>query len=116
MGADGLKWGAGLWIFGGARDRFAVYRDQPTFADMLRMARQVPGLTGIELQYPRHFSSESPEGVKRLCKEAGLEVIGVQPDVFRDPEFRQGALSALDGAVRRRAVDICLEAADAARR
>jgi len=116
MGADGLKWGAGLWIFGGARDRFAVYRDLPTFADMLRMARQVPGLTGIELQYPRHFSSESPEGVKRLCKEAGLEVIGVQPDVFRDPEFRQGALSALDGAVRRRAVDICLEAADAARR
>jgi xylose isomerase len=111
-----VKFGAGLWIFGGAQDRFAVYRDLPTFADMLRMARHVPGLTGVELQYPRHFSSESPEGVKRLCNEAGLEVIGVQPDVFRDVQFRQGALSALDGAVRRRAVDVCLEAADAARR
>jgi xylose isomerase len=116
MGAEGLKWGAGLWIFGGARDRFAVYRDLPTFADMLRMARQVPGLAGVELQYPRHFSGETPESVKRLCREAGLEVIGVQPDVFRDPEFRQGALSAPDGAARRRAVDICLEAAEAARR
>lgn len=116
MNPSSLKFGAGLWIFGGARDRFAVYRDLPSFSDQLKMASQVPGLRGVELQYPRHFEKESPEAIARLCQDVGLEVIAIQPDIFRDPLFRQGALSAPDLSMRRRAVDICLGAADAARR
>jgi xylose isomerase len=116
MNTSPLKFGAGLWIFGGARDRFAVYRDLPSFLDQLKMACQVPGLRGVELQYPRHFEKESPEAIGRLCQEAGLEVIAIQPDIFRDPLFRQGALSAPDPSTRQRAVDICLGAADTARR
>lgn len=116
MNASPLGFGAGLWIFGGARDRFAIYRDLPTFPEQLEMARQVPGLGGVELQYPRHFSNECPERIGALCREKGLEVIAVQPDIFRDPAFRQGALSAPDPSIRQQAVDICLRAADAARR
>ena len=115
MNISPLKFGAGLWIFGGARDRFAVYRDLPSFSDQLKMACQVPGLRGVELQYPRHFEKESPEAVAKMVHEAGLEVIAIQPDIFRDPEFRQGALSAPNATTRQRAVDICLGAADAAR-
>lgn len=110
------KFGAGLWIFGGARDRFATYRDLPSFAEQLKMACQVPGLRGVELQYPRHFEKESAEAIAKHCQDAGLEVIGIQPDIFRDPLFRQGALSAPDPSTRQRAVDICLRAADAAHR
>jgi hypothetical protein len=50
MNTASFRVGAGLWIFGGARDRFAVYRDLPSFADQLRMIGQVPGLRGVELQ------------------------------------------------------------------
>jgi len=116
MNTSALKFGAGLWIFGGARDRFAVYRNPPSFSDQLKMACRVPGLRGVELQYPRHFEKESPEAIGKLVQDAGLEVIAVQPDIFRDPVFRQGALSGPDPSIRRRAVDICLGAADAARR
>jgi xylose isomerase len=116
MNTSAFKFGAGLWILGGARDRFAVYRDLPSFSDQLKMACQVPGLRGVELQYPRHFANQSPESIGTLCREMGLEVIAVQPDIFRDPQFRQGALSAPDPSTRQQAVDICLGAADAARR
>jgi xylose isomerase len=116
MNATSFRVGAGLWIFGGARDRFAVYRDPPSFADQLRMVGQVPGLRGVELQYPRHFAGTSPEEVGALCRDLGLEVIAVQPEIFRDPLFRQGALSAPDVTARQRAIDICREAAEMAHR
>jgi xylose isomerase len=116
MNTASFRVGAGLWIFGGARDRFAVYRDLPTFADQLKMVGQVPGLQGVELQYPRHFADASPEEVGARCREMGMGVIAVQPEIFRDPLFRQGALSAPDATARQRAIDICREAAEAARR
>lgn len=68
------------------------------------------------MQYPRHFADEPPERIGALCREKGLEVIAVQPDIFRDPAFRQGALTAPDPSIRKQAVDLCLGGADAAQR
>lgn len=116
METAAFRVGAGLWIFGGARDRFAVYREVPTFDEHLKMIAKVPGVAGVELQYPRHFADTRPERIGALCRDLGVEVIAIQPEIFRDPLFRHGALSAPDPTVRKRAVDICAEAADAAHR
>lgn len=109
-----MKLGAGLWIFGGAQDRFTSYRKAADFTEQLKMASQVRGLQGVELQYPRHFIERSPAAVATLCREANLQIIAIQPDIFRDPIFKYGALCATDSQARSQAVDICCAAAEVA--
>jgi hypothetical protein len=74
------------------------------------IARQgrIRGLDVIDFNYPQHLEGAAPEGVRRALAGAGL---GAGCVCLRFPsEMRAGAYTNPDAAVRRRAVELTVEA------
>lgn len=91
-------------FFGRLRDRFCDYAEPCTIAEKLRLARDVPGVEGVEIVFPdeARVAADVRDELARL----GLAVAAVNVNLKGDRAFQRGALSSPDAGVRAHAVDL----------
>ena len=87
---------------------------KPTPIQMVQRAATVQGLTVLDLNYPDHLQGAEPVVLARQIREEGLEISGLAMRYYSIPEFRLGAFTHPDGAVRRRAIELTKRGIDAA--
>ena len=103
------------WGFGNSGTRFHVYPwpgAARTVWERIADAGLVNRLTGccpsVAIHVPWDRVDDWSE-LRRYADENGLQIGAVNPNLFSDDEYRLGSLSHPDGAIRRRALDHCLE-------
>jgi len=111
-----LTFGAGIWHFATYLDRYATdgYGPPKTLIEMIDLAGQVRDLSVVDINAP--WSPDiSVDEVEVALKRNNLSVIGITPEIYTR-EFSKGAFTNPDAGVRRRANEMCNQAADLVRR
>lgn len=99
-------------FMGSLQDRFATYAPKRSMEEMVRMASEVKGASGLEVVYPQNFTD--PVYVRDLLGKYGLGVSTVNLNVKGEEKFRYGSFSNPDPKVRKAAVEYgkaCMDAA-----
>jgi xylose isomerase len=81
---------------------------------MIARAGEVGGLNAADLNYPDHFEGRTPADLRAMLADAGMVPNGLAMRYYGDPDFKLGAFTHPDRAVRRRAIDLTREGIDAA--
>jgi xylose isomerase len=111
-----LTFGAGIWHFATYLDRYATdgYGPAKTLIEMIDLAGQVRDLSVVDINAP--WSPDiSVDEVEAALKRNNLSVIGITPEIYTR-EFSRGAFTNPDAGIRRRANEMCNQAADLVRR
>src|SRR5215212_13997 len=105
------RFGAGLWHFATYVDRYAVdgYAEPRSTLEQIALAGTVEDLSVVDVPYP-FTAGVTVEQVKEALAEAGLECIGVTPEIYLR-KFGKGAFTNPDPAIRSAALDVMHEAA-----
>ena len=109
------QYGAGLWVFKQFIDRYAADAYGPPVGtiEAIRRAGRVGELSAVDLSHPLTEPDLTLQQVKDALDEAGLRAVAITPDIFTG-EFRLGAFTNPDAAVRQRAIDLCKGAGEVA--
>jgi xylose isomerase len=86
---------------------------KPSLAQMVERAATVEGLTELDLNFPDHVTGNVLD-VGRMVADNGLAVSGLAMRYYTNPNFRRGAFTNPDAAVRREAIDLTKRGIDAA--
>ena len=110
------RYGAGLWHFAQYVDRYATdgYGPPVTTLEAIDLAGQVGDLAVVDITYPFNPPGLPVSQVAAALKRNNLGAIGITPEIYTR-EFCRGAFTSPDPAVRARAVELVLQAADVAR-
>jgi xylose isomerase len=110
------RFGAGLWHFGQFRDRYATdgYGPAVPTLDAIKVAGSVAELSVVDLNYPFNPADTSLTEVTEALAAAGLAAIALTPEIYTRT-FGRGGFTNPDPSVRRAAVELVSEAADACR-
>ncbi|SEE67331.1 sugar phosphate isomerase/epimerase family protein [Ruania alba] len=110
------RYGAGIWHFATYVDRYATdgYGEPRTILDAIALAGQVPDLSVVDLNYPFFGGDFSNEQIGAGLEQAGLDVIGITPEIYTRV-FAKGSFTNPDPGVRRLAHELCTEAAGVVR-
>lgn len=87
---------------------------RPSMLQMAERASRARGLTDLDLNYPDHVS-EDPALLSRRIGDLGFTVNGLAMRYYTNPDFRRGAFTNPDKAVRREAINLTKRGIDAAR-
>lgn len=87
---------------------------KPTPMQMAERAATVSGLTDLDLNFPDHTEADVVAQTRRLA-DLGLGVNGLAMRYYTNPNFKLGAFTHPDAAVRREAIDLTKRGIDAAR-
>jgi xylose isomerase len=105
-----MQWkiSAGLWVFGGALDRFCSKGYGPLLSteEAIAKAGQVDGLEGIEPHYPSQVNEENLDSMKKALKENNLHVTTVSLDTWSSAEWKHGAFTSGDENIRKKAIQL----------
>ncbi len=74
----------------------------------------IEGIGGVDLVVNAGFLNRESEIGGHLAR-TGLTAVSLNPDLFSDPEFRQGSYSSVSASTRKKALDLSLRSVDAAR-
>ncbi len=109
------------WGYADSGTRFKVFRQagaaRSTF-EKLADAAQVHRFTGVAPSVALHIPWDKVGDYGELAdyaKSLGLALGAVNPNVFQDEEYKLGSLCNPDPAIRRRAVEHCLECVEIAK-
>lgn len=110
------KFGAGIWHFATYVDRYATdgYGPPRTLIELIDLAGQVRDLSVVDINAPWN-PAISVDAVEAALTRNNLSVIGITPEIYTR-EFARGAFTNPDAGVRRRANELCNDAADLVRR
>jgi xylose isomerase len=86
---------------------------KPSAMQMAERAATVTGLTDLDLNYPDHVDDDIQAQTRRLA-DLGLGVNGLAMRYYTNPNFKLGALTHPDAAVRQEAIDLTKRGIDAA--
>ena len=113
--AKEIKFSLGIWAVTGCVDRFCTtgYRDAISVKEQIEMAGKVRGLEGLIVQYPNVIDEGNQAEIKKCVEDAGLEIAAVDANIF-GRQFKNGALSNADPAVRQEALDVMKRTIDVA--
>jgi xylose isomerase len=95
-------------FFGRLRDRFCEYGSPLPIDEKLRRAASIRGVQGAEIIYPDECAE--PACVVEALAETGLVAAAINVNLKGLPLFQKGALSSPDAEVRRKALDLILQA------
>src|SRR4051812_41877615 len=106
-----MRFGAGLWLFGQFVDRYATDAYGPPVSTLaaIEKAGAVGDLEVLDINFPFSDPDITTAEVRQALDRAGLRAWCVTPHIYMN-EFRAGAFTNPDPAVRRRAVELCQEA------
>lgn len=94
------------------RDRFTEYQPDRTLDEKFKLAKEVEGIEGIELKYPRDL--KDIKLAKKLLEESNLVCSAINVDIKDATYFRYGALSAQSKEARNKAISFLKEGMDIA--
>lgn len=99
-----------------ARDRFMPDTNERHYTpiELIHLAAEVEGITGIELIYPQQVNFDNLEAIKEALKETGLVTSTVAASISSKPCFRAGSLIADQPDVRQKAIETVKQAMDIA--
>jgi xylose isomerase len=97
-------------FLGRLKDRFVDYQPARTIEEILRIARDIPRCSGVELVYPQDFGD--PAALKRTVADCGLGVAAINLNVKSEELWRFGSFSNPDPAIRAKAVEYMKSAMD----
>ncbi len=109
------EFGAGIWLFGQLVDRYATdaYGPPVSTVEAIDLAGQVPGLKALDINFPFAPGTESVVAVKEALERNHLRALAITPHLYTR-EFRRGSFTNPDVAIRRRAIDLSLQALEVA--
>ncbi len=112
-----MRFGAGIWLFGQFVDRYATdaYGEPVSTLEAIERAGAVGGLEVLDINYPFSDPDITVDEVERALDVAGLGCWCITPHIYTR-EFTRGAFTNPDPAIRRRALALCEEGVDVARR
>lgn len=112
-----MRFGAGLWLFGQFVDRYATdaYGPPVSTVEAIERAGAVGDLDVLDINYPFSDPDMTVEDIQRALDSAGLSAATITPHIYTR-EFVAGAFTNPDPAVRRRALALCEEGVDVAKR
>lgn len=101
------KYAAIAIVFGSCADRYVLqgYTPKRDFDQMLEDARQVPGITGIEVIGGWHINDENMHARVKQIADAGFQLAGVIPEIWANPKWGWGTFASTDPGIRRDAID-----------
>ncbi|MBK8025824.1 MAG: TIM barrel protein [Chloroflexi bacterium] len=100
-----FRYSSGLWVFAQSAEKFGGYTSTNPVLDQIKMAASVPGLKGLELISPLHVTRENAHEVKGWLQDCDLQPVSVNPYVWTEPTWIQGAFTSPDPKVRQQAID-----------
>jgi xylose isomerase len=112
-----MRFGAGIWLFGQFVDRYATDAYGPPISTLeaIQRAGAVGDLEVLDVNYPFSDPDITVDEVQSALTASGLSAATITPHIYTR-EFVAGAFTNPDPAVRRRAVEICEQGVDVARR
>ncbi len=100
---------------GGCSDRYCAAYDRPySTEELFDRVASIEGIGGVDLVVNAGFHNRESEIGGHLAR-TGLAAVSLNPDLFSDPEFRQGSYSSVSASTRKKALDLSLRSVDAAR-
>ncbi len=107
-----------LGNLGNTCDRFCStgYKDNPDTWTMLNAAATIEGVTGVELVGTWDIRSDNVAEMAAWLKALGLACVSIIPDHFSQALWWKGAFTSREASVRRKAVEVTLEACEFAKR
>jgi xylose isomerase len=111
-----IKFSVGVWALSSCTDRFCThgYRDSISTIQAIQLAAKIKGMEAMVLSAPGVVGRGNCAEVKKALKDSNLKVSSVDSEVS-GAEFKNGAFTSSDPAIRRRAVEVAKCAADMAR-
>jgi xylose isomerase len=112
-----MRFGAGIWLFGQFVDRYATdaYGPAVSTIEAIQRAGEVGDIEVLDINYPFSDPDITVEEVQQALDAAGIGAWCITPHIYTR-EFTSGAFTNPDPAVRRRALEVCEQGVDAARR
>jgi len=112
-----MRFGAGIWLFGQFVDRYATdaYGPAVSTIEAIQRAGEVGDIEVLDINYPFSDPDITVDEVQQALDAAGISAWCITPHIYTR-EFTSGAFTNPDPAVRRRALEICEQGVDAARR
>src|SRR5690554_4164075 len=89
-----LKFSAGLWFFRPGAVRFHDrYVDPASIEQRLETAAKLKpyGLQAVEAHYPTEITEDTVDLYRQFCRDTGMRLITVIPNLFFDKDFEFGA-------------------------
>jgi len=110
------KFASGLWLFGGAVDRYntGVYKPNKSIKEQILLAAKVPKLKAIEA-HQSDFNEITPKEFRKLLADHGLLCSLMNTNVWGEARFKHGAFTHRDPKIRRQALEEGRKAIDLAR-
>lgn len=90
------------------KDRFHEYNKSLSLAERLEFVSQMEGMSGVEVVFP--YESNNSDELKELLQKNQLQVAAINVNVKAEPEFRNGGLTSVDPAIRKRAIQFIKDA------
>ncbi len=109
-----LKVDAHLWCLGTYAERYVPggYFEDMSLEEKLEVFSKIKGLTGIVIFYPTDPLPSDPDKLSRLLGNHGLKASVMEPEVWSDRKWKDGAFSTTDSKIRKEAVKRLKESID----
>jgi xylose isomerase len=100
------RFSANINTFNAGADRYVLsgYGERYPTDELIKMATQVEGLTGVELVGMWHVNDGNVEQIRRQVADAGLVVTCVTPDIWASAKWGRGSFASNDPHIRRAAI------------
>ncbi len=93
--------------------RLNAFKGDDGTKGMIARAGSVGGLDAADLNYPDHLQGETESGLTRVLADHGMVLNGLAMRYYSLPQFRLGAFTHPDAAIRRAAIDLTRRGIDA---
>ena len=109
-----LKVDAHLWCLGTYAERYVPggYYEDMSLEKKLDIFSKIKGLTGLVVFYPTDPLPSDPDRLLRLLANYNLKVSVMEPEVWSDRKWRDGAFSTNDPKIRKEAIKRLKESID----
>ena len=100
------RFSANINTFNAGADRYVLsgYGERYPTDELIKMATQVDGLTGVELVGLWHVNDDNVEQIRRQVADAGLAVTCVTPDIWASSKWGRGSFTSNDAKIRKAAI------------
>ena len=109
-----LKIDAHLWCLGTYAERYVPggYFEDMKLEEKLEAFSKIEGLTGLVVFYPTAPLPSDPDKILKLLSNYNLKVSVMEPEVWSDRKWRDGAFSTNDVKARKESIKILKESID----
>jgi xylose isomerase len=85
---------------------------KPSTLDLIRRAATVKGLTAVDLNFPDHLEGQDARDLIHSSKDCGIALNGFAMRYYSGDDYKRGAFTHPDPAIRRKAIDLTKQGLD----